>query len=68
MEVGGQVLGGDGRPTDESRQALTHGQRLGQLPEKDDRRGGFRTLNHFENFLGLSDIQGNLLFIVTGDK
>ena len=34
MEAGGQVLGGDGRPTDEPRQALTHGQCPGQLPER----------------------------------
>lgn len=32
LEVCGQVLGGDGRPADEQGQALTHGQRLGQLP------------------------------------
>lgn len=32
MEAAGQELGGDGRPTDEPGQALTHGQRLSQLP------------------------------------
>lgn len=32
VEAAGQVLRGDGRPTDEASQALTHGQRLGQLP------------------------------------
>lgn len=32
MEGGGQVLGGDGCSTNEPGQALTHGQRLGQLP------------------------------------
>lgn len=35
VEVWGQVLGGDGRPADESRQTLTHAQRLGKLPEKE---------------------------------
>lgn len=34
MEVCGQVLGGDGCPTDESCQALPHSQGLGQLPSK----------------------------------
>lgn len=33
VEASGQVLGGDGRPTDEPSQALTHSQRLGKLPE-----------------------------------
>lgn len=36
MEAGGQVLGGDGRPTDEPSKALTHGQCLGQLPEREE--------------------------------
>lgn len=33
MEACGQVLGGDGRPTDEHSQTLTHSQRLGQPAE-----------------------------------
>lgn len=36
MEAGGQVLGGDGCPTDEPSKALTHGQCLGQLPEREE--------------------------------
>lgn len=32
MEAAGQVLRGEGCPTDEPSQALTHGQRLSQLP------------------------------------
>lgn len=32
VEACGQVLGADGRPTDEQRQSLAHRQRLEQLP------------------------------------
>lgn len=35
VEACGQVLGGDGRPTDEGSQTLTHGQCLGYLPERE---------------------------------
>lgn len=36
VEVGGQILGADGCSTDEQCQALTHGQRLEQLPVQEE--------------------------------
>lgn len=51
MEARGQILGGDGRPTDEPSQTLTHGQRLRQLPER-ERWHSFNTSRH----LGMSSV------------
>lgn len=43
VKAAGQVLGGDGRATDEGGQALTHGQRLSQLPWR--QQTALRSLN-----------------------